>query len=162
MSRRERLNAVKEADFTGAVGTPIFVPKEIRAISKKLPKAEWAWISLTVGPFANYIAARYNAPVYLVGSVLQKPTPRDIDIRVVVRDAEFTGRYGVTVEEWHSGKVPQSWVDDMAKRNGELASGHRMNGDFQVIPEHEAKRHEGQPRILLASPSRVPSGRDKP
>jgi hypothetical protein len=116
-----------------------------------------AWAKLVHSRFAAYIAARYNGPVFLVGSALRVPNPRDIDVRVVIADAEFDGRYGrgATIA-WRKGEpIPQPWIDDMAKRNGELARLHRMNADFQVYPAGACIQYHKQPRVVLAAPSNL-------
>jgi hypothetical protein len=115
-----------------------------------------AWASLVLSHFASYIAARYNGPVYLVGSALRLATPRDVDVRVVVADKEFCGRYGYKeYNDWAMLGPNQAWIDDMAKRNGELAAMHRINADFQVYCASGCIQYRGQPRVLLASPSNL-------
>ncbi|MGH9884846.1 MAG: hypothetical protein ACREBE_04930, partial [bacterium] len=98
--------------------------------------AHVAYVKLTHSHFAAYMAARYNGPVYLVGSTLRSGTPRDIDVRVIVADKEFCGRYHYELYDDFSLRhgPNQYWIDDMAKRNGELARDFRLNGDFQVYP----------------------------
>jgi hypothetical protein len=46
--------------------------------------------------WANQIAARFNAPVYLVGSSLHEPKPRDTDVVVILPDKIFYTRYGIS------------------------------------------------------------------
>lgn len=115
-----------------------------------------AWVKLVRSHLAAYLAARYNGPVYLVGSSLRVANPRDIDIRVVVADGEFCGRYGYgEYNEWVMHGPNQAWIDDMAKRNGEIASAHRLNGDFQVYCASGCIQYWGKPRVLLAAPSDI-------
>lgn len=113
---------------------------------------------LTRSRFASFIAARYNGPIYLVGSALKSGTPRDVDLRVIVNDREFAGRYGCETKDgagcphdWPN----QRWLDDMAKRNGELARDFGMNADFQVFPAGYCIQFQNAPRILLAAPSNL-------
>lgn len=47
---------------------------------------------------AQHMAAKLNASVYLVGSILHNPWPRDCDVRVIVADHEFGQRFGHTLK----------------------------------------------------------------
>jgi hypothetical protein len=115
-----------------------------------------AWCKLVLSHFAAYMAARYNGPVYLVGSALRVSNPRDIDIRVLVADNEFAGRYGYKdLQDIRQAGRNQLWIDDMAKRNGELAREHRLNPDFQVQCASDGIHHRGESRVLLAAPTNL-------
>ncbi len=47
------------------------------------------------------VAARLSGCAYLVGSALHAQSrPRDVDVRIVLPDAHFKERYGLTVAEW--------------------------------------------------------------
>ena len=112
-----------------------------------------AWSKLVLSHFAQYMAARYNGPVFLTGSSLRSGVPRDVDVRVIVSDNEFCGRYGV--QRYRDGWPNQHWIDDMAKRNGELAARHCINPDFQVHPASHAIQYDKEPRVLLAAPTNL-------
>lgn len=115
-----------------------------------------AYVKLAYSRFASYMAARYNGPVYLVGSALRLARPRDIDITVVVADKEFAGRYGYKAWDEFDGHGPsQAWIDDLAKRNGELASDFRLNGDFKVYAASHCIQFRDKPRVLLAAPTNL-------
>lgn len=104
--------------------------------------------------FATYMAARYNGPVYLVGSALRKSTYRDVDIRVEIADDEFCARYGY--KHYSEFVYPnQAWIDDMAKYNGEIALGFRLTPDFQVYPVSHCIQYRMNPRLLLAAPTNL-------
>ncbi len=134
---------------------PIELPADVLACPEH-SYAATAWTKLVRSHFAPYIAARYNGPVYLVGSSLRIANPRDIDVRVVVTDYEFCGRYGFRKYSFFDQDGPnQAWIDDMAKRNGELASLHRLNADFQVYAASHCIQYRDQKRVLLAAPSRL-------
>ena len=136
-----------------AVTESIPLPKDVLACPKD-SFAVTGWVKLR--DWAQWLAARYNGPVYLVGSSLKSGKPRDIDIRVVVEDVEFSGRYGIhpnTDLSKLNGWPNQHWIDDMAKRNAELASAHRLNSDFQVYPKSYCVKFEDEPRVRLAAPS---------
>ena len=120
------------------------------------PQGSYAHVAYTkLRHWAFYMAARYNGPVYLVGSALRIGNPRDVDIRVVVSDEEFKGRYKVRDAHNWQGERPQAWIDDMAKRCSELAAKDRLNVDFQVYPASHCIQYREQPRVLLAAPTRL-------
>lgn len=120
--------------------------------------------------YARHWAARYNGPVYLVGSTLHSPTPRDIDIRVVVPDNEFAARYGHTLKakespypdrpelvlghvvDWDAEGPTQRWIDDVAKLGAAVSGRLRHNVDLQVWPESHWRTPYPAP-IRLAAPS---------
>lgn len=104
--------------------------------------------------FARYMAARYNGPVYLVGSALRKKTYRDVDIRIEIADKEFCARYGY--EHYSEFIDPsQPWIDDMAKYNGEIARDFKLTPDFQVYPASHCIQFRDKPRLLLAAPTNL-------
>jgi hypothetical protein len=127
-----------------------------------------------LGPWARHMAARYNAPVYLIGSTLHSPTPRDCDVRIVVSDPSFVARYGNNTEYretrersalrdrgitasdhvlWNEEGPTQAWVDDVAKFNDHLSCALKRNMDVQVVPESWWMRCYPAP-VLLAEPRR--------
>jgi hypothetical protein len=142
------------------VSSTLYKPFVVTEISA-LPEGSDAWMwhaKLTHSRFASYIAARYNGPVYLVGSSLKAGAARDVDVRVIVNDREFAGRYGCETKDgtgcphdWPN----QRWIDDMAKRSGELARDFEFNADFQVYPAGHCIQFQDAPRILLAAPSNL-------
>jgi hypothetical protein len=86
-----------------------------------LPSAA-SWVVPKLGSWPNQMWARFGgAPVYLVGSALAKPHPRDIDLVIVLEDGVFAARYGVSLED----EIPAP--TDRAQRRDE----HRdaMNGE---------------------------------
>lgn len=120
-------------------------PEQSRAVELWTRLRRWAW----------YMAARYNGPVYLVGSCLREGTPRDVDIRVIVADDEFCARYGLTHYDRFMQDESQRWIDDMSKRNGELARDFRINADFQVNSASGAIQYDKGDRLLIAAPSNL-------
>lgn len=118
--------------------------------------AQVAYVKLVASRFAAYMAAHYNGCVYLVGSSLRVARPRDIDVRIVVSDKEFCGRYSYKDDsDWVKRGPNQAWIDDVAKYNGELAEHHRLNGDFQVYCASGCIQYRDKPRILLAAPTKL-------
>lgn len=123
--------------------------------------------------WARHMAARYNGPVYLTGSTLHNPSPRDVDLRVVMLDEEFAARYGneqtlkvdekhhycqrrglagATIIDWHAQGPTQRWIDDVAKFGARLSVVLGTNVDLQIWPE-SYWRDCWPPPIELASPS---------
>jgi hypothetical protein len=120
------------------------------------PDLAWPWDQLLEG-WANHIAGRFNAPVYLVGSALREERPRDIDIRIVLTDEAFMQRYGCPRWECdflgHDVSTPAvvRYHRDMAK-HGEWAGRHHSRGlnfDFQVQDETSAAKYADQPRVRI-------------
>lgn len=105
-----------------------------------------AWLSQLLRAWANQIAARFNAPVYLVGSALREAKPRDIDIRVVVPDDAFVARYGISATDPFllgpddGGDAVRRYWTDVAKLGAFCVRHHAvsanggagLNVDFQV------------------------------
>lgn len=110
---------------------------------------------LMFGGWANQIASRFDAKVYLVGSVLYSDDPRDVDIRVVIPDDLFEARYGSVLEwideTWRTpwGECRQKWSRDIRKIGNDLARIYHLNIDFQIDPESVAKCHGDRPRVRL-------------
>jgi hypothetical protein len=120
-------------------------------------EANVAFVCEKLKSWARHMAARYNAPVYLVGSTLHSPTPRDCDIRIVVVDHYFAARYGVELEHrefgehhpmrklhglcagrvvrWEEDGPSQAWVNDVAKFNEHLSARLERVMDVQVWPQ---------------------------
>ncbi len=125
--------------------------------------------------WARHMAARYNGRVYLTGSVLRNPAPRDVDVRIVVQDTEFAARYGNTLRQetlgehhpyrkrheaivamacvpWSEEGPTQRWIDDVAKFTSHLSTRYGENFDVQVVPDSWWRDVYPDP-ILLAAPS---------
>lgn len=103
--------------------------------------------------FGAYMAARFHAPVYLVGSALTKANPRDIDVRVVLSEDHFKARYGVDSHGWLMDGPPQAWIDEVGKFCEQESTRQRLRIDFQVYPARHAMQYCGKPRVVLAAPS---------
>jgi hypothetical protein len=121
------------------------------------------WFALKFRRQANSIAARYGAPVYLVGGALTDAQPRDFDIRVVLEDdemARFYGIPGVTDVRVRSAITSaandsEAWEHrrayDNLKQSRQLSNRYRRNIDFQVQALHEADPYREAPRLRLDS-----------
>jgi len=72
-------------------------------LGKSPPRPRWdnklmTWSRfLKLRKWAKTVYERTGYHVYLVGSVLTKARPRDIDIAVLVPDAEYRAKYGDTL-----------------------------------------------------------------
>lgn len=123
--------------------------------------------------WALHMAARFNGTVHLVGSVLHNPSPRDVDIRLVIDDHNFAARYGMELHQqeftehhplakrglvsgrvvkWDDDPPSQRWVDDCAKIGGALCAIVAHNVDFKVWPESYYREPYPTP-LVLAAPS---------
>ncbi|MDB4893122.1 MAG: hypothetical protein JWL61_4977 [Gemmatimonadetes bacterium] len=121
--------------------------------------------------WSRHMAARFNGAVYLVGSTLHHPTPRDTDIRIVIADHEFAARYDMPMAEIPAEKqrerngvtrtqavpfdagITQRWVDDMAKLTAAVSIRLTHNADVKVWPDSYWREPYPTP-ITLAAPSR--------
>lgn len=104
--------------------------------------------------WARHIAARYGHPVWLVGSVLTSDEPKDIDVRVVLPDEEFEGRWGQWQWKHHKSETgldagAKRWAGEMAKQARWVAKNCRLHVDFQVVAESECRGHVGRPKVRL-------------
>lgn len=109
--------------------------------------------------WANQMYARFGHPVYLVGSCLHSETKtRDVDIRIMLPDDEFEGRYGSVAEwredawrpEWRESR--QCWAMDMAKLSRDISKIYVINVDLQVYPQSYADKYHGdQERLRIDS-----------
>lgn len=102
-------------------------------------------------PWANWLALRFGRPVYLVGSALNLSSPRDVDIRVILTDAEFNARYG-DPSDWNF----RLWTDpsalirygaDLYDLSREASFTFKANLDIQVQPENAASPEEPRYRL---------------
>lgn len=73
-------------------GEPILGKREPQPWRDHHPMT-WARF-LKIRAWAQEVAERTGWPVYLVGSALSKVRPRDIDISIIMPEAEFIRRYG--------------------------------------------------------------------
>ena len=69
------------------------------------PAAEWFAISFQ--GFANSFAARLGGPLYLVGSALVEHRPHDIDVPIVLEEADLLRLLGKSKERLDG----QLWSD---------------------------------------------------
>lgn len=132
------------------MGEPIPIPDDVAACPDD-SFAISAWAKLR--RFGAYMAARFNAPVYLVGSALTKGNPRDVDVRVTLSEEHFRARYGVDSAGWVLEGPPQSWIDEMGKFCEVESTRQRFAVDFQVYPARNAMQYIGRPRVVLAAPT---------
>ena len=99
-------------------------------------------LSLSLRPWARQMAARFGYPVFLVGSSLEVPSPRDVDVRVILPDSDFESRYGIHWATWtsalwygtESAAQMRDYASDMASVSREAARELRLNIDFGVHP----------------------------
>lgn len=112
---------------------------------------------LTIREYAQEIANEEGYPVYLVGSVLWKPYPRDVDLSLIMPVDDFEKRYG---------KIPddeKSLYEYLGKKEYVISFGHyrleleqriryATRIDFKIQPDVWFK---GRDKVLLAEPVEV-------
>jgi hypothetical protein len=94
----------------------------------------------------NGLRGLYGAPVFLCGSALDRNNddPRDIDVRIMLSDAEFRRRYGDPIKwmtEGGTGRwttVRWRWSDDCTKQSRKAWRETKLNIDIQVYPQFHA------------------------
>jgi hypothetical protein len=119
-----------------------------------------SWTAPLLHGWANQIAARFNRPVYLVGSALREAKPRDTDVVVILPDEEFRARYGLSgLETQMLGDAVENtarfWAD-VAKLSAWCNQHHgngSLNVDFKVQDESQvkARQYDTSQRIRLDS-----------
>jgi len=107
----------------------------------------------------NGLRGLYGVPVFLVGSALNgtNPKPRDWDIRIMLSDAEFKRRFGITAHEWSNegltGKWTEGrwrWSDECVKQTKAAWRDTGLNIDLQIYPRWYADRHyRTYPRLRI-------------
>jgi hypothetical protein len=116
-------------------------------------EAEWEGLLWCLKGRAEYLASRFGAPVHLVGSALnwRERAPRDIDIRIVLPDADWEARFGGNSLHFNAECSPV-YVAEVGKLTRQLVRDLRRNIDLQVQPENWLTRHNAhaKPRLLLA------------
>src|SRR5687768_17223234 len=118
---------------------------------------------LTMKAHATGVSARYFAlPVYLVGSAITDPDPRDIDIVIPIPDHLFVHLYGDGFEDvrlkwpqqyWIADppKIFIRWAVDCAKQSRHFTETCRRMVDFKTQPESLFQRYGTMPKIRLDS-----------
>ena len=106
-------------------------------------------------PWARQLALRFCRPVYLVGSALDLPDPRDVDVRVILSAEEFEARWGDAKTWfralWWPGRNDGSmrYAADMWDLSREASLVLQLNIDLQVQPPLEAMMHDASKRARL-------------
>jgi hypothetical protein len=108
---------------------------------------------LTIREYAQEIANKEGYPVYLVGSVLWKPYPRDIDLSLIMPLDDFEKRYGKLPEDEESFKYLGNfeYVSSFGMHRLDLEQRIRYATriDFKIQPD---SWFQGRDKVLLAEP----------
>ena len=114
------------------------------------------WFPFAFSGQANNLVGRYGAPIWLVGSALEKEVPRDIDLRIILADEEMQRLYGHkfplrpetpgTFAEWQWRRLR-----DNLRQSRSCGSWGGFPIDFQVQSEMEAIAYKDLPRLRLDS-----------
>lgn len=84
---------------------------------------------------------------YLVGSALERPDWRDVDVRLIMRDEEFSAEFPDASEGgW---EFDTKWILLTVSISRHLASVTGLPIDFQFQPQTRANRLRGGPRHPL-------------
>jgi predicted nucleotidyltransferase len=108
--------------------------------------------------WANGTAARFAAPVYLVGSSLRDEVTRDTDLVVVLDEEMFVARYGETAR-WMSLSSNPNWDEgslrlaaDQIKLGAYVVRAYKLNVDLKIQCGGEWLKHLGhdvKPRVRI-------------
>jgi hypothetical protein len=109
---------------------------------------------LTIREYAQEVANEEGYPVYLVGSVLWKPYPRDLDISMIMPVEEFEKRYGTLPndeQKLYQYLDKKEYWSSYANHRMELETRIRYATriDFKIQPD---VWFQGRDKILLAEP----------
>jgi hypothetical protein len=112
-------------------------------------------VFLTAREFAKEIANKEGYPIYLVGSVLWKTYPRDLDMSMIMPVDDFEKRYGKLPNDEESLKKYLDRVEYWGSFGGyrldlELRIRYATRIDFKIQPDIW---FQGRDKILLAEPS---------
>lgn len=133
---------------------PVFTKREPRKHDYK-PMTWEMFIKLR--EWAQGVADEMGYPIYLVGSVLYKEVPRDIDVSVIMplKDYEmFYGTLPARQEDYSKYLLDvHNNTYNIAKYffEGEDALGGNVTFDFKICPDSWFTE---KPKLLLASPKR--------
>lgn len=109
---------------------------------------------LTIREYAQEIANEEGYPIYLVGSVLWKPYPRDLDISMIMPIEDFEKKYGKLPDDEKSLYEyldKKEYWSSFAKYRLETETRIRYATriDFKIQPDIW---FQGRDKILLAKP----------
>lgn len=136
-----------------------------------LPGTASGWITPRLEGWANQIAGKLGAPVYLVGSALREKYVRDVDVVVILSQEDFVARYGPPetwmfhhfLPNWSDGSL--RWATEIAKVGAEASRNTSLNIDFKIQPlRHAISMYSDRPRLRLDKldiPEVIPAAGDK-
>lgn len=104
---------------------------------------------LRLRPFVEWVSARYGgANVYLVGSALTDPYPRDVDIVIHLSTQEFVRRFNCSSYNVHSSELTRYYreISKLSAEASELSGG--LPVDLQIQPDEEFNATTGE-RVRL-------------
>jgi|GEM_PF-3376945 len=97
---------------------------------------------LLLKKFANWMAAYYFSPIYLLGSSLVTENFRDVDIIVCMNEDMFEMRFGsvneflASLQSSETKKVFWSVVEENMKRYKEAYMLIGLTVDFKILPKN--------------------------
>lgn len=123
-----------------------------------------SWLRVKLEGWANQMSMRFGgAEVYLVGSALRSPRPRDVDVSIIMADDAFRERYavpskvdpsafmsGVHAPDWPRHLV--TWGREVSKLTHGAQRGLNVGLPLDVKimhAKHATTHHAGKPRLRL-------------
>lgn len=94
----------------------------------------------------------FDAMSYLVGSVLTRPDYRDVDVRLILDDAEFARLFGIKLYQGH-GHATALWTSIAVTYSRDLSAQTGLDIDFQIQAMTSANFDDGQRHALFVAKS---------
>jgi len=99
---------------------------------------------------------------YLVGSALERPDWRDIDVRFIMTDAEFSAEFPAVNMKAHTWEFDPKWILLTTGISAYLSKAADLPVDFQFQPQtHANERHKGPCKplgLIFAKPDPAEGG----
>lgn len=121
-------------------------------LGKHPPLPQWDHKAMTWSRFlrlrrwAQEVADQEQAPVYLVGSALYKPRPRDIDVSIILPHDRFVAQFGPIPPNAHTAAEHQD-VNRMPAYLGKLA--HYLGSPPRCYEQHGMRAIYDRTRLDL-------------
>lgn len=132
-----------------ATGLPEPFPP-IAAAEQPAPRAKWCYVGapavFRLDVACHIINKALGGTCYMVGSALQRPDFRDVDVRCIMVDENFDALFGVLGESWEKSPL---WMMLSISVSAWLREQTGLPVDFQVQrAAHANKKHAGDRHFL--------------
>ena len=122
-----------------------------------------------LGPVQRYRLEAAVAPIneafdsmaYLVGSCLTRPDYRDVDVRLILDDADFIRLFGADLDQAH-GRATALWTSLAVTYSRDLSALTGLDIDFQIqaVTPANAKELGERHALFVTRPAEMVSGID--